>query len=96
MMTGSRDTAKPKDAFSLSTDLNDVILLLENSACQWALASVVQPVGVCSVLQEELDEVGVAVVCGQHELLCLSVTARTHTDGKTTMRNCGGKERAGM
>lgn len=57
---------KVEKAFLMSTDLNDVILLLEDSACQWTLAAVVQSVGVCSVLNEKPHEVGVAVVCRQH------------------------------
>lgn len=57
---------KVEKAFLMSTDLNDVILLLEDCACQWTLTAVVQSVGVRSVLNEEPDEVGVAVVCRQH------------------------------
>lgn len=89
-----RTEQKFKKAFFPSTDLNDVILLLEDGSCQRTLLAVVQPVGVRAVLHEELDEVGMAVVCSQHELLCLSATACTHTDGTADM-SAAGVERAG-
>lgn len=55
------------------TNLNDIILFLEDSACQGALVTVVQPVRICSVLDEEADEVGVTVVGGEHELQVTSL-----------------------
>lgn len=65
-----RNNKLAKEAFLLSTNLDDVILLFENCTCQRTLLAVVQPVWVCAVLNEESDEVGVAMVCGEHELRC--------------------------
>lgn len=82
---------KVEKAFLMSTDLNDVILLLEDSACQWTLAAVVQSVGVRSMLNEKSHEVGVAVVCRQHQLLCLSASRCAHADISVTARQKGGE-----
>lgn len=49
--------------------LYNIIQPLENSTGYWTLALVVQPVGVGPVLDEELDQVRVAVVCRQHKLI---------------------------
>lgn len=49
--------------------LYNIIQPLEHSTGYWALALVIQPVGVGPVLDEELDQVRVAVVRRQHELV---------------------------
>lgn len=50
------------------THLDDIILLLEDSACQGTLVAVIQSVGVCAVLDEETNEACVTVIGGKHEL----------------------------
>lgn len=79
---------------SCHTHFNDVILLFKNCAGQRALVAVVQPVGVCAVLQEKPDEVGVAMICRQHELshphpVSLSFSVAPH--GQLGLRCSGAK-----
>lgn len=61
-----------------TTHLNDIILLLEDSTGQRALTPIVQPVGFGAVLDEEADEVGVAMVGSEHELLGVWPTRGLH------------------
>lgn len=49
--------------------LDDIILLLEDCPSKRTLATIIQSVGVCSMLNKETDEVSMAVVCSKHELL---------------------------
>lgn len=63
----------PKRRLSLAstaTHLNDIILLLENCPGQRTLSPIVQPVGICAVLDEEANEVAVSMVGSEHHLLC--------------------------
>lgn len=89
----------------LSTNLNDVILLLENCTGQRTLAAVIQPIGVCPVLKEKPDEVGVAMIRRQHELSCPVSLSQSflvhHTDSSAAVeekkrKGREGRGRAGM
>ena len=55
------------------SDFYDRVFLLKHSPCNRALALVIQPIWICAVLHQKLDEVGVAVVSSKHELFCLWV-----------------------
>lgn len=51
-----------------ATYLNHGLFLLVDGARERALAPVVESIGIGAVLQEQFDQVGVAMVGGQHEL----------------------------
>lgn len=57
-----------RDTDAALTYLDDLLLFLEDSSRKRTLATVVQSIGVRPMLDQELDQLGMAVVRREHEL----------------------------